>query len=338
MAILRYISPILLAAMLSGCYENFNPEIDTKPVLCLNSLIKAGDPIEVEVTHTWVFNDEAESKKVCHEVEDARVVIEANGEIVGSDYLPREGDRIRITAESRAYGMATAEVTVPRAVPIGRVKVTPVPLEIWNGSIDDSLHYHMLGSLKFGLNIEMDVCDPADARNYYLLEYNEWGEFGESNILVGSLVAELYLGDIQYDAEPIFGEHVGVFETAMGNGDAVDVTMFTDTQFQGGTYTLNLKFANCMYRVTSRDYDEDLLDCGVTLCLNSVTKSYYDWLVYRWNVEEGIVGEMADVGFAEPHWGYSNVSTGAGVVAAQSSAYYTINLSSFLKQIFENEP
>lgn len=339
MAILRYIAPILLAALLSGCYENFNPDIDTKPVLCLNSLIKAGEPIEVEVTHTWVFDDEAESKKESHEVADASIVIEANGEVVGSDYLPKEGDRIRITVDSHTYGMATAEVTVPRATPIGQVKATPLPIEIWNGSIDDSLHYQMLASVRFGLNVEMEVTDPADVRNYYLLEYSDWGDFGsdypDSYI---DLNANLYIGSIQYDAEPIFGEHVGVFETAMGNGDYIDLAMFTDTQFQGRTYTLHLKFANCFYNVTSRQYDESLLECGVTLCLNSVTQSYYDWLTYRWNVEEGVIGDMADVGFAEPKWGYSNVSTGAGVVAAQSSVYYTIDLAPFLKTIFESEP
>lgn len=51
MAILRYIIPILSVFLLTGCYEDFNPEIDTKPVLCLNSLITAGKPIEVDITH-----------------------------------------------------------------------------------------------------------------------------------------------------------------------------------------------------------------------------------------------------------------------------------------------
>ncbi|MDE6345354.1 MAG: hypothetical protein K2L55_01625 [Muribaculaceae bacterium] len=33
---------------------------------------------------------------------------------------------------------------------------------------------------------------------------------------------------------------------------------------------------------------------------------------------------------AEPMWGYSNVSSGAGVVAAQSFATYTLSLKEFL--------
>ncbi len=39
MAILKRLYPLLLAAILSGCYETFTPDVDTTPVLCLNSLI-----------------------------------------------------------------------------------------------------------------------------------------------------------------------------------------------------------------------------------------------------------------------------------------------------------
>ncbi|MDE6134203.1 MAG: DUF4249 domain-containing protein, partial [Muribaculaceae bacterium] len=102
MAILRYILPILSLFLLTGCYESFNPEIDTVPVLCLNSLITAGEHIEVEVTHTWLFNDEKTERN--HDVKDAVVTILVNEMIVGSDYLPKEGDKIRIVAESPTYG------------------------------------------------------------------------------------------------------------------------------------------------------------------------------------------------------------------------------------------
>ncbi|MDE5850237.1 MAG: hypothetical protein K2H38_08860 [Muribaculaceae bacterium] len=42
------------------------------------------------------------------------------------------------------------------------------------------------------------------------------------------------------------------------------------------------------------------------------------------------------VGLSEPVWGYSNVSTGAGVVAAQSPATVKIDLSDFLLKALEN--
>ncbi len=70
----------------------------------------------------------------------------------------------------------------------------------------------------------------------------------------------------------------------------------------------------------------------MTLYLTTVSESYYKWAVYKWNVDEGITGDLSDIGLTESKWGYSNVSTGAGVVAAQSSAKYTIDLKEFLER------
>lgn len=325
MAILRYIVFLLTAISLTGCYESFTPDVDTKPVLCLNSLIVPGEPIDVEVSHTWVFNDEKGEND--HGVADARVSIFANGEPVADDYLPEEGDRIRITAESATYGTATAEVEVPRATPIGKVTASAVVTELWRGD-EDFFKYEMLATVKFNLNIEMNVDDPAGTDNYYLFDYN-WA----SRATDGSPM--LSIGQFEYNAEPIFKEHVGFFETVMGNGDDTSFAFFTDRQFAGKTYTLHLNFSNNTFNVQSQEYDETLLDCSVTLYLNTVSQSYYNWAVYKWNADEGITGDLADLGMAESKWGYSNVSTGAGVVAAQSSARYTVDLKDFLKSVFE---
>ena len=327
MAILKYIFPILLATLLTGCYEDFNPEIDTKPVLCINSLITAGEPIEVEVTHTWMFNDKEAQRD--HSVNDASVTILANGKTVGADYLPAEGDKIRIMAESPVYGIATADVVVPFASPIGKVKVTPVVTDIWKGD-EDFFHYEMLAYITFNLDIEMDVNDPAGIDNYYHFGYNWSGPVAAD----GS--QRFFVGQLKYDAEPIFKEHVGVFETIMGNDEDTNFVFFSDRQFSGKTYTLHLKYTDNLFRIKSQQYDESLLECDVNLYLTTVSQSYYNWAVYKWNADEGILGDLSDIGLAESKWGYSNVSTGAGVVAAQSSTKYTVDLKDFLKTILNN--
>ncbi|WP_297068156.1 DUF4249 domain-containing protein [uncultured Duncaniella sp.] len=327
MAILKYIIPIVSVFLLTGCYEDFNPEIDTKPVLCLNSLITAGEPIEVEVTHTWMFNDE--KSKMNHDVKDAVVTIFANERIVDSDYLPKEGDKIRIVAESPTYGMAIAEVVVPYATPIGKVKVFPVVTDIWKGD-KDLFHYEMLADVTFNLNIEMDVNDPEGTDNYYHFGYNWSGRATDGS-------PTLSIGQFEYNSEPIFKEHIGVFETVMGNDEDTNFVFFSDRQFSGRTYTLHLNFSNNVFRVKSQEYDESWLECGVNLYLTTVSKSYYSWAVYKWNVDEGITGDLSDIGLAESKWGYSNVTTGAGVVAAQSSAKYTIELKEFLKTTLNNK-
>lgn len=327
MAILRYIIPILSVFLLTGCYEDFNPEIDTKPVLCLNSLITVGEPIEVDVTHTWMFNDEKSERD--HDVKDAVVTILANGRIVGADYLPKEGDQIRIVAESPTYGTATAEVIVPFATPIGNVKVSPVVKNIWNDE-EDFFNYEMSTDITFNLNVEMDVNDPGGADNYYHFGYDCFGSDTDGS-------STLYIGQFEYNSEPIFKEHIGVFETVMGNDEDTQFVFFSDRQFSGKAYTLHLNFSDNSFHVKSQDYDESLLECGVNLYLTTVSKSYYNWAVYKWNVDEGITGDLSDIGLAESKWGYSNVSTGAGVVAAQSSSKFTIDLKEFLKTKLNNK-
>ena len=321
MAILRYIIPILSVFLLTGCYEDFSPEIDTKPVLCLNSLITAGAPIEADVTHTWMFNDEKSERD--HDVTDAVVTILVNERIVGSDYLPKEGDKIRIVAESPTYGIATAEVVVPYATPVGKVKVIPVVTNIWEGD-KDFYHYEMLADITFNLNIEMDVNDPEGPDDYYHFGYGWFGSDTDGS-------PTLSIGQLEYNSEPIFKEHIGVFETVMGNDEDTQFVFFSDRQFSGKTYTLHLNFSDNYFHVKSQEYDESRLECGVNLYLTTVSKSYYNWAVYKWNVDEGIMGDLSDIGLAESKWGYSNVSTGAGVVAAQSSSKFTIDLKEFLK-------
>ncbi|MDE5795366.1 MAG: DUF4249 domain-containing protein [Muribaculaceae bacterium] len=338
MAILRYILMLFAATLLTGCYEDFTPEIDTKPVLCLNSLITAGKPIKVKVTHTWMYNDQEAQRD--HSVHDAKVTILANGNIVGSDYRPSEGDKIRIMAESPVYGSATTDVVIPFATPIGKVKVTPVVTDIWKGD-EGFYNYEMLADITFNLNVEMDVDDPAGIENYYNFGYNWFNTIIDDD---GNIDDELYafaynpfsIGKFEYDAEPIFKEHIGIFETIMGNDEDTGFLFFSDRQFPGKSYTLHLKYINNVFRVKSQLYDESLLECGVNLYLTTVSPSYYFWAVYKWNADQGILGDLSDIGLAESKWGYSNVSTGAGVVAAQASTQYTIDLKDFLKNYIKN--
>ncbi|MDE6557206.1 MAG: DUF4249 domain-containing protein [Duncaniella sp.] len=334
MAILRYIIILFAATLLTACYEDFDPKIDTRPVLCLNSLIVAGEPIEVEVTHTWMFNDKEAERN--HAVRDATVTILADGKVVGSAYRPEEGDTITIIAESPLYGSATAEVIVPYATPIGKVEVTPVVTDIRGGD-EDFFHYGMLADITFNLNIELDVNDPAEIDNYYRFRYSEFSKrYDYDGTYAGDLTVSrpecFSLGQFIYDAEPIFKEHIGVFETVMGNDWSESFLFFSDRQFSGRTYTLHLKYTGNTFRVKSSQYDESLLECGLILSLTTVSQSYYNWAVYKWNADDGILGNLSDIGLAETQWGYSNVSTGAGVVAAQSSTSYPVDLKDFLKK------
>ncbi len=364
MGVLNKLCPLLMAAVLTGCYEDFVPGIDSKPVICLNSLITAGEPITVDVSHTWLYDDEqgAENHRVADAtvsvyIDDVKVSCAAVPEEKGvfvTDYAAQEGDRIRIVAESPRYGRAEAEVEVPVATPISDVAWEAVLTDRWDWEhVAYSIHDYYLN-----LRTKIKLDDPADTENYYHFAYAEFPEKDpdeEDKPLFTSIV-KFYSGTFYYEAEPIFGEHIGVLDSMIGS-DAFGFTFFTDRQFSGSSYTLNIQFRDMKVSIyeDNPDFDpnapydpgyypgyspsrsevipadiDEYLNCGITLTLSTVSQSYYNWSCYDWNISDGTIGDLSEIGMGEPIWGYSNVSTGAGVVAAQSRSTYTINLHDFL--------
>lgn len=304
------------------------PDVDTRPVLCLNSLITAGEPIEVSVTHTWFYTDQ--NAAADHRVADARVSIYANGSLVGADYIPREGDAIRIVAESAVYGEAHAEVVVPFSVPAEAVKWTATNVSEWS---NDEPGW-MLADIRFDLKVEFSLQDPAQTVDYYHFSsqpfFPEEENPGDDLWTEGYRTVSFSGGTFRTDIEPIFSEHVNELDAISGN-DSSGFTFFTDRQFSGKTYALSLQYDGMDYFVRHEGYDEKLLDCGLDLTLSSVSESYYDLANYKWHTEDGILGDLGEVGLGDPLWGYSNVSTGAGVVAARSSSTYRLSLADFLR-------
>lgn len=330
MAILKKISVCLLAvASLTACHETFIPDIDTTPVLCINSHIVAGQPIKVDVSRTWLFSDD----EAVPTVADAEVAVYANGTLCDGDYVARQGDRILIEAASATYGEASAEVDVPECVKPSALQWAAEAVRVDTQTFDDG---KMNVFVVFNLAATLTIDDPADIANYYNFSYNGYSksvDYGDEEDTWDPErpSASLWLGTFMYEAEPIFSEHVGVLETVWSGGNT-DFSFFTDRQFSGDSYSLHLHFTEmnfCLYKV---DFDDELLECGLDLTLATVSQSYYNWANYQWQLECGIIGDMGNVGLSEPLWGYSNVSTGAGVVAAQSHTTLTIDLRDFLRQ------
>lgn len=319
--------------MLIGCTEDFIPNIDVTPVLCINSLVAAGEPITVKITRSWLYTDD--SADDC-DVKDATVTIYANGNVVDDQYIPDYGDTIRIVANSPTYGSAEAEVNVPAPVPV-RIDWKA---DVKSRSIDDT---NMYGIIVFDLKIDVEVQDPAEIDNYYKYEYSVFlpeitrDELTDEN---GDIIwaeypsVSLSLGMLQYDEEPIFSEHIGAFDSVTGS-DSFGFTYFTDRQFAGKTYTLHLNYPDCTFFVHSTNWRPELLECGVNVTLNSISQSLYNWANYFWQQDEGIIGALGDIGLGDPLYGYSNVSTSAGVVAALSSSSSDIDLSGFLMDAFQ---
>ena len=231
---------------------------------------------------------------------------------------------VRIVVQSPSYGRAEAEVQVPIAPPIESLRWEADTTYIFEwGDVDDSSY-----QLTFNLAVAMSVKDRASTADYYKFSYRE-PSAGDTD--PADAPWTFSIGNFIYEREPIFSEHIGLLDAISGN-DSESFTFFTDRRFSGGTYTLNLHFENNHYTIMKYCYMEGMPDCDLTFTLSTISPSYYNWCAYQWNIENGTIGDLGDIGLTDPVWGYSNVSSGAGVVAAQSRSTYTVNLKDFLQQ------
>lgn len=324
---------------MTGCYRDFTADVKSMPVLCINSLITAGEPIDVSVTHTWTYTDVEIIKdkdnyyggyetRYDNEVTDAIIEIYANNILQTDDYIPQEGDLIRIVATSKKYGRAEGEVTVPVSIPIESLT--------WNAEIvsakvgTDFWNEPSFFTVESDLQAKVSLYDPSGIENYYNIncrpEYNDDPDL-EPYFSVGSL---------NYESEPIFSEHIGMIDVVTGN-DSYGFTFFTDRQFSGERYTLNLQFENMEIQTSNIPPEVYDFDWSIYFELSAVSKSYYDLVNYEWHAQDGSIADLGNMGLGDPMWGYSNVSSGAGVIAAQSKSTYKINLKDFFISEMEQQ-
>lgn len=337
MGILRICIYFFIAILLSGCYETFSPEIDDKPVLCINALIKAGEPVDINISHSWIYSDFEAMKN--HEVKDAMVSIYANDEKVNEDYLPKEGDRIKISVESLKYGMAEAETSVPFS---STTEIIDCEMDIISQDIYADEEYAVNILLNFNLSIKLKILDIKDSEDFYHLSFRDFSldfPLNDDNLKDPDYFQNHHLafmgGYLDYEAEPLFFENVEELESIYGSDSGFN--FFTDKQFSGTTYTLNLFFADCIYQLQTNSPDPDFFDCGKMITLHSVSKSYYDWEYYYRQIDTGVLNDITEWGFSDPIWGYSNVSTGAGIVAAEASTTIILSLKEEIEKILLNE-
>ena len=213
MGILKYILYLFISVILTGCYETFYPDIEDKPVLCINSLIKAGEPIEMKISHTWIDSDLEAMKN--HDVDDAEVIIYANEMEVNENYIPMEGDNIRIYAKSDKYGCAEAETTVPHS---SKIKVVDCYLDLLSRNIYSDEEYPINIYIYFNLLVKLEISDMPDIKDYFHLSFKDFSiknPLKDEDLMDPEYFKDLQLfyssGNLDYNAEPIFFENVEEF-------------------------------------------------------------------------------------------------------------------------------
>ena len=346
MAILKKTYPtILLALMAAGlnsCYSEFDLHIDSTPVLCMNSTITPGDSIALFLTRTWAWT-EGDEDKLNINVGNAEVTLIVNGEFKEimshriidnpdypfnqyprqlecyvSEYRPESGDAIRLEAVSTRYGEATAEVTVPYPVPIERIETQTVSCTAYGDmtgfpAVADRCQFNMR------FDILAYFTDPAASTDYYDLELDYFSNKNYDG------EAEAYLNSysiIDFSGEPLLKEHVSVLESTIS--DTRGYTVFSDRQINGRTYPLRIGFDQLSFVYWNPMDLPGPKEFGIRVRLRHIDPSYYRHVISVWEGNDAIVGALGGVGLANPVYPYSNVSTGAGVVAAFAEATLTI--------------
>lgn len=347
---MAFLNRIILAALsglaLTGCFSDFEPDIESTPVLCLNSLIVAGEPVQVSLTRTWRWSEGSPTDGYDITVNDAEVSLIVNGEFVEtlkyvekeepdygmpfysttvqyeSQYAPVSGDHVELRAVSPTYGEAVAEVTVPQPVPIDKVEVTVRDFSDWS--------HVWVGNYQMSLSFRVWFSDPADAANYYIFDAgNSPGIFSDAP---GDERNMAYMQSCFFDfsGEPLFTEHVSALESVFS--ETSGYTIFTDRQIAGKSYPLTVSADNIDYIYHNPGNDPALEDFSINLTLGSISDSYYYHVLSVWVANDGIPGILGGVGLGEPVYAASNVSTGAGVVAAVARSTRQVKLLDIVEQ------
>ncbi len=341
----KLIISLFPALLLTGCFSEFEPDIPSTPVLCMNSLITPGDTILLELTRTWRWSEGDPDGNIDINIYNADISLYVNDRFVEkltpsrrprpmqymlglydtiqcykAEYIPVAGDRIRFEAKSTDYGDATAEVTIPHPVNIEKVDVTASRFTDWGTSIFGT-RYSM------DLNMLVWFTDPVEDTNYFTFATSSPGYHADDE--EGSFDYVSFYGFDQ-SKEPLFTEHVSVLESIFS--DTSGYSIFSDRQISGKSYPLHITITGLSYEVNNPDNRPEFGHGGVNLTLANISDSYYKHVLSVWVANDGLAGTLGNAGLGEPVFQTSNVSTGAGVVAAAAPFTWKVELMDIVRE------
>ncbi len=352
---------MLLAAsmlLLSSCYTYFVPDLKSTPVVCINSLLRAGEDIKVEVTRTWRYSEGTPTVGLDISLKEAEVYLYVNDELeeklvlrfhsddgagilwfrpdngvdcyFAANYIPKSGDKIKIVAIDRTYGEAYSEVIIPYPVEIDNVDTKIIKLNSYYNRDNDtySAHFDMMLSVKF--------TDPASISNFYVFDIQTRASIHKDT------EDEYYHPSVEsvsinpdYGFEPLFSEHISPLETIITDAYGL-YTVFSDRQISGKQYSLEVPLSGS-YSCDYSDHpgmDKKLL---LNVEFGHISKAYYNYMMSLWANTEGISGALGGVGLGDAVFEFSNVSTGAGIVATQANSIYELDMREIVNQHIKND-
>lgn len=337
---------VILTSMLfplTSCYTDFEPDMESKPVVCLNSLITAGEPVKVDVTRTWRYSEGSPSAGFDITLRDAEVFLYVNDaeeekmtftteigdyswEIkyyYEAKYIPKSGDRLKIKAFDKTYGEATAEVTVPYPVEIDGFET-----RITKNDYTFDPESKTFNSV-FDMILRISFTDPESIINYYIFDMQTRKFLRLPSVDNEPMRTVESVGITpDYGFEPIFSEHISPLETIITDAYGL-YTVFSDRQISGKQYSLEIPISGqyfCDYGIHPQPDDK----LSIEVDLGHISTAYYNYMLSLWAATEGISGALGDVGLGDAVFEFSNVSTGAGIVATKANSTIKLNFYDIL--------
>ncbi|MDD2953218.1 MAG: DUF4249 domain-containing protein [Parabacteroides sp.] len=322
-------------AALTSCVEEIDLEsLRPDPTLVVNCVAITGEPLAASVSRTWFFTDDhpnvtldkAEVKLFVNGAFTERLRFQEGDEAFNtrgyfkSDFIPAQGDRIRVEASYPEYGLASAETVVPEPAQVLKAGVTYASAGGSFGSSHQNAIYQV--TIKD---------DPAEA-NYYLLRMEE-------GVPVFDGIAKKYTGEYKwfpatpnYATEPVFGQSLTALDQVFGNDwmSGSGGKVFSDELINGQEYTLRLT-DEYYYRQIQVAVVPDSMWIGqfekedfylippmhLRVHLYAISAEYYRYLkVLQDKNTDSISNLLIDGGLAEPIRVFSNIDGGVGILGS----------------------
>lgn len=350
--IITLLLSILSMMTLASCMSEFEPDIESTPVVCINANAVVGDTLLVEVTRTWrwseghVVGDFYNENDIDIFLREADVEVWVNGELrcrpkfcestvpypswmlphgwhvkgYQTDYVPSPGDHIYIKVHDAEYGDAEGEVTVPMPTKIDGVTFSTTLIDdpdLINSKYYGDMSKDDFAAVSGNVSFNIQMTDPDDILNYYKLEMHLLVREKEGL----PLISKTYFN---FDQEPLFTEHVSSLESVFS--ETYGYHFFSDRQISGQPYVLRVSADETQYSYLKEEGASSNQSC-IQLKLCTISESYYKHVISMWQSNDGVPGALGGIGLGEPVWMESNVSTGAGVISASSSSEVNIPMS-----------
>ena len=283
---------VLLLFVLSGCEKEINLEhMRPEPKLVLNCLAVQGDTLSVELSRTWFYAD--------NKVKDIFVS--------GADVKLYVNDVFRESLSEVAVKYEELDIDAVRYksssyIPVAGDRIRLVASR--NGFKD--------------VEAVTEVPRPCSVSGFELQQESvrdttEWFDDAYIHLAQNNTVYSWYSFRPDYGSEPVFAVQNSTLDQIFGydgvggyNGLA-----FSDELFDGKSYQFKIPWKISLSYTQSVDYTPYIYRCY----LYSVSRSYYNYMKTMNDLyESGFVGDLAEIGFAEPVRIYSNVEGGTGIL------------------------